>query len=262
MGKNILYRIILSPLKRWIIRMRPHWHLLSDITVFAKFIFTSYSILVLLKPENLYLCSDTQVENTIWVPSIYSYQFCKPHINVQPLYDAYLYSFIVNIFLFLFIIYINKKTPFKENSEWVTMTLVLFVLTMILAKLFMVIYVTYLDLGFYCVDQRTFTTEFCLNIDLNSTYVPMLENYTLPCAFACTIQIQPELFLLVATLGLSFLYLCSLLYSYHSKCKNERNIFTYEDIDDINDSTKLINTTSVDSDIVRLEKHNKVSTNL
>jgi len=138
------------------------------------------------------------------------------------------------------------------------------VLTMVLAKVFMVVYVVYLDLDFDCVDQSIFTTKYCSNIELNSTYIPMLQGYTLPCVFACTIQIQPELFLLVSTLGLSFLYLCSLLYSYHSKCKNEKNVFDYEEIEDINESAKLINTTSVglDSDIVTLEKSNQTNTSI
>eukprot|EP00026_Physarum_polycephalum_P015288 Phypoly_transcript_15930.p1 GENE.Phypoly_transcript_15930~~Phypoly_transcript_15930.p1 ORF type:complete len:262 (+),score=32.99 Phypoly_transcript_15930:62-847(+) len=195
-------------------KFKPHITLINDVVVFAKFVNTSYSILVLLHPDNLILCEDANFQS-VQIPAPRVNILCDPVTSHDYLYEAYLYTFVFNIFLFLFIIYLSRWHPFKKHADIISIILVVFTLFMMLAKIFMVFYVLIMQIYFEC-NVATFPTHYCTDVMIQFSGVEI------DCAQFCEVAPNPELFLLGSTLLLSFLYLCFLIYTYYDACKTLR----------------------------------------
>jgi len=195
-------------------KFKPHISLINDVVVFAKFINTSYSILVLLNPDNLISCGDANFRD-LQIPAPRIEIMCDPVTSHDKLYDAYFYTFVFNIFLFLFIIYLSRWHPFKKHADIISIVLVVFTLFMMLAKVFMIFYVLNMQIYFAC-NVPTFPTHFCTEVVIKSF------SQEIECTQYCRVAPNPELFLLGSSLILSFLYICFLLYMYHDACKTLR----------------------------------------
>jgi len=91
---------------------------------------------------------------------------------------------------------------------------------MMFAKLFMVLFLPKLNLNFQRgVPEKTFVFEYCNYIRVDENFFPpnsFPEKFQFSCNSNCRVQVEDELFMLSATLALSFLYIVSMLYTYYN----------------------------------------------
>jgi len=204
------------------IRLKPHISLLNDMVVLAKFINTSFSILTLLHPKELVGCSDVETENNIQISARAMENMCDPFTPSNSLYDMYLYTFLFNIGLFIFAIFLSRWHPWIQHAELISAVLVVVTLFMLFSKMFMIFYVPSLSVFFHCEYQTgNFSVPYCTNKmllvgDPNTTLTRV------SCASSCVISPNAEIYMLAGTLVLSFLYICYLVYCYQTAAVEKR----------------------------------------
>jgi len=200
--------------------VRPHISIVNDIAVFAKFINTSLSILILLDSSSLVSCKDVSVSSgTVQLSAKAMEATCEPFTPSNFVYDLYLYTFLFNIGLFIFNIYLSRRQPWKQHSELVSVIVATFTLIMLFSKLLMIFYVPSLDVYYRCdTSAKNYTIPYCTDktFIVNITSYPY--TYPVTCSGYCDIHPNIEIYFLASTLILSFFYICYLVYSYHVAC--------------------------------------------